>query len=232
MTPAPETEQPQQAGSFYVPEKDQETAEPAAALDHDEGPPSVDPAEVEEQAEDAIDLVNRLQDELEEANAARQRSLADLCNLQRRAAENESRALKTGAADVARSMLPVIDHLDLALDQDLEQVTVEQLADGVKLVRDELIRALASHGVARIEPAVGDPFDPNQHEAMMRQAAEGVDPDHITGVLQVGYAMGEFVLRPAKVAVAVADEAAPDPVGEARGEPASDDDAPVDPEDP
>ena len=54
----------------------------------------------------------------------------------------------------------------------------------------------------RIEPVVGDEFDPNRHEAVMRQPAEGIAPNHIVSVLQPGYAMGDQVLRPAKVAVA------------------------------
>lgn len=155
-----------------------------------------------EAPQDPSALLERLQVELEDAIAARQRALADFANFQRRAVENEHRAAETGAARVVRSMLGVLDHLDLALDQDAEQTTVEQLLGGVRITQCELVKALESQGVQRIEPVVGEEFDPNRHEAVMRQLAEGIAPNHIVSVLQPGYAMGDQVLRPAKVAVA------------------------------
>jgi len=155
-----------------------------------------------ELSEAAVELVQRLERERDEALAARQRALADFRNYQRRAVQSEQRAVQGGAADVVRSLLAVIDHFDLALGQDTEQITVDQLLGGVRIVRDELVKALESHGVQRIEPARGDEFDPNRHEAMMKQPADDVEPNHIVSVLQLGYQMGDLVLRPAKVAVA------------------------------
>jgi molecular chaperone GrpE len=73
-------------------------------------------------------------------------------------------------------------------------------------VRDELAKALEQQGVTQIRPAKGDEFNPLQHEAMMHQAAEGVAPGHIVNVLQPGYAMGEMVIRPAKVIVAASED--------------------------
>jgi molecular chaperone GrpE len=159
---------------------------------------TVEPTEAPE-TEDPIELLTA---QVEEAVEARKRALADFANYQRRAAENECRALETGAAGVVRSLLGVLDHIDLALDQDTEQITVEQLLSGVSIARDELIKALKSHGVKRICPEPGDEMDPNRHQAMMRVPAEGIEENHIVGVMQPGYLMGELVLRPAKVSVA------------------------------
>lgn len=155
-----------------------------------------------ELSEAASDLVQRLETERDDAVSARQRALADFANYQRRALDNETRARQQGAASVVRSVLPVLDHFDLALGQASDQTSAEQLAAGVRIVRDELIKALASNGVARIEPKLGEPFNPGQHEAIMQQAMDGVEPGHITSVLQPGYRVGDQVLRPAKVAVA------------------------------
>ena len=155
-----------------------------------------------ELSEAAAELVQRLEQERDDALAARQRALADFRNYQRRAAQSEQRAVQSGAAGVVRSLLAVIDHFDLALGQDTGQITVDQLLGGVRIVRDELVKALESHGVQHIEPARGDEFDPNRHEAMMKQPADDVEPNHIVRVLQLGYQMGDLVLRPAKVAVA------------------------------
>ena len=75
----------------------------------------------------------------------------------------------------------------------------------IKIVRDELIKVLQSNGVSTIEPAIGDEFDPHLHEALMRQPAEGVEPNCITMMMQTGYAHGPRTLRAAKVAVAPAE---------------------------
>ncbi len=156
--------------------------------------------------DDALRFVEQLQAALDEAQAARQRALADFSNYQRRALENEQRARSDGMNAVVQSLLPVLDHFDLTLGQDPEMLTIDKLMDGVQIVRDEFTAALQRHGVNLVMPAIGDEFDPNVHEAMMRQPAEGVAPNHIVMVMQPGYMLGERVLRPAKVAVAPQDE--------------------------
>lgn len=172
----------------------------------EDGPSAEDELQVDaadiELSEEAAQLVHNLQSQIDEAVAARQRALADFRNYQKRAAESEIHANKAGSARIARSLLSVVDQFDMALDQDTQQLSVEQLLSGIRLVRGELVKALQSHGVNRFEPEIGDEFDPMMHEAMMRQPSEDVEPNHIVSVLQVGYKMGDLVLRPAKVAIA------------------------------
>lgn len=169
---------------------------------HEETEPDGTSAERIEVSDEAAALLAELKDELDKAVEARQRALADFANFQRRAALNEQQAVRSGEASVVRSMLDVLDHFDLALDQDKSKITIDQLLGGVKIVRDELVRALESYGVARIAPNAGEEFDPNRHQAVLQQSAEGIEPNHVVLVLQPGYTMGETVLRPAKVAVA------------------------------
>jgi len=159
-----------------------------------------------ELSEEAAQLVNDLHSQIDDAVAARQRALADFHNYQKRAAESEIRANIAGSAKVARSLLAVVDQFDMALNQDIAQLSAEQLLGGIRLVRDELVRALNSHGVKRFEPEIGDEFDPMKNEAMMRQPSEDVKPNHIVCVLQAGYQMGDLVLRPAKVSIAESEE--------------------------
>lgn len=151
---------------------------------------------------EAAAVLDELKAELDLAVEARKRALADFANYQRRAFDNEQRAARDGTAAVARSLLGVLDHFDLALNQDPGSISVEQLMGGVRIVRDELLKALADHGVSRMVPAAGEEFDPNRHEAVMRLPSGDVAPDHIVKVLQPGYTMGDQVLRAAKVAVA------------------------------
>ena len=192
---------------IFIMAKPKPQAEPNNKTEPVEDTPSaedelqVDAADIE-LSEEAAQLVLNLQAQIDEAVAARQRALADFRNYQKRAAENEIHANKAGSARIARSLLSVVDQFDMALDQDTQQLTVEQLLSGIRLVREELVKALETHGVIRFKPEVGDEFDPMMHEAMMRQASEDVEPNHIVSVLQVGYKMGDLVLRPAKVAIA------------------------------
>lgn len=160
---------------------------------------STEPVEI---SEDAAAIVDRLQQERDEALDARKRALADYANFQRRAGENENRARDQGIAEIARSFIPVLDQFDFALGQNAADSTAESLLKGIAIVREEFLKALDQSGIAPIEPQVGDSFDPVRHEAMLQQPGEGVDPGHVSMVVQTGWSMGSQVLRPAKVAIA------------------------------
>ena len=172
----------------------------------DAEPARLTPDEIEAVIEDGDDLTRRCVEQLlEDCNAAaesRQRALADFKNFQRRATEQEQRMHLIVSAGVLRSVLPVLDQLDMALQQDPDQVGSDQILSGVQIVRDELDKVLGEQGVDRIEPVPGDEFDPTRHEAMLKQEADGVESGRITSLLQVGYQKSDQVLRAAKVAVA------------------------------
>ena len=172
-------------------------------------PSMTEPIEV---SDEAAALIADLQSQLDEAIEARKRAQADFVNYQNRAAQSQRQAVLGGEAGVVRSILDVLDHFNLALDQDREQLTVEQLLDGVRIVRDELLKALQRYDVQPVQPAPGDEFDPNLHQAVLHQEAEDIAPDHIVAVLQAGYTMRTIVLRPAKVSIA--PPAPPDEEGE------------------
>lgn len=189
---------------------EQHAEEHADRQDHDRAPTTSEDAEAIELSEQAADLVRALEEERDQAIESRKRALADFQNYQRRAIDNERRALQEGAIRAVRAILPVLDHFDLALNQSSSSMSVEQLVGGVKIVRDELMKALQTSGVERIDPQPGESFDPNRHDAMMRQPARDVEPGHIVSALQPGYVMADHVLRPAKVIIA----AEPDESGE------------------
>ncbi len=154
------------------------------------------------QTDDLAVAVERLTAERDEAVAARMRAQADFANFQRRSIENEARARVGGLVQLTRALMPVLDHFDLALAQDPSRLTVEQLAKSIEMTRAELQKALEQNGIARIEPMPGTEFDPLQHDAVMRQPADGIAPGCVSMRFQTGWRLGESVLRPAKVAVA------------------------------
>lgn len=130
------------------------------------------------------------------------RALADFQNFQRRAGENEVRARQQGAAAIARSLVPALEHFDIAAGHDLAALGTDKLVAAVSMLQEELLKGLAAHGVERVSPAVGDEFNPHFHEAVMQQPVEGVASGHISMCLQAGYRLNEQSIRSAKVAVA------------------------------
>ena len=150
---------------------------------------------------DEMSPLAELQKQVEEKQQAYLRVLADFQNFQRRSRENEMRARDHGVSHVARAIIPVLEHVDLALGHDLRALPADTLADSVGLLRSELLKALNQCGIERIEPAVGAEFDPNFHEAVMQIPVDGVSGGHVAQCMQAGYRFGEVPLRSAKVAV-------------------------------
>lgn len=146
--------------------------------------------------------MEQLRVERDQAREDRLRALAEVSNNQRRAMENERRVEQASRASLIRRILPVLDQFDMAASQDSGSVTTEQLVEGFKIAGNELLKILTDQGVERLEPEIGEPFDPMKHEAMLRQESDEVETDHIVMVMQAGYMMGDQVIRPAKVSVA------------------------------
>lgn len=156
-------------------------------------------------ADAAAGQLQSLRAELDGLNSKYLRTLADYHNSQRRAASNEREARQQGVAGVVQAVLPVLDHFELALGQDVTTATAEQIVDGVKVIRDELLKVLQAQGVTVVKPGPNDEFDPTRHQAVMQEVKEGIAPGRIVGTLQAGYVMGDRIVRPAMVSVARAE---------------------------
>jgi len=152
-------------------------------------------------ASDAGELVQSLQQQVAEYDARYKRALADFQNYQRRALENEREARLQGITSVVQSLAPALDNFALALNVDTAKTSAADIRQGVAVIRDEVFRILGSHGLTVIEPKPGDEFDPHRHEAMMQAKMQDMGPNHIVQLFQVGYALRDRTLRPAKVSV-------------------------------
>ena len=170
-------------------------------------PPEEEQAQSELEAEantDAgpeLDALAALEKQHAALNDKYLRLAADYQNFQRRSQQNVAQAREMQAMSIARDLLSVLDHFDNALAVDPEKSTASDLFKGVTIVRDELLRTLASHGIERIEAEPGEEFDPNRHEALMHQASEEHESGSVAQQLQPGYVMQGKTLRPVKVAV-------------------------------
>jgi len=162
-----------------------------------EAPPASVRAAAEEVEQDLEALTTRAK-ERDEYLALAQRTQADFENYRKRMARENAAAVDRGMAKLAKELLPALDHLELALKAAEGH---EDVVKGFAMVAGELQAALARVGIQAFAPH-GEPFDPNEHEAMAAQEREGAESGTVVEVYQQGYRINGQVLRPARVVVA------------------------------
>ena len=131
------------------------------------------------------------------------RALADAENARKRGERDRREAEQYGSTRLARDLLPVYDNLRRALDAVPEDLKAQAAAytEGVELTLRELTNVMTKHGVKPISPAVGDLFDPQQHQAMFEAALPGTKAGQIIQVMTEGFLLHDRLLRPAQVGV-------------------------------
>lgn len=154
----------------------------------------------------AIDTVAERDTEMATLKDQVLRAMAEVENTRKRLTKERDDAARYGAASLARDMLNVADNLRRALDSIPEDALADEtpfkaLADGVKLIEEELLAAFTRHGVEKIEPW-GEKFDHNFHQAMMELENTGKPPGTIAQVMAPGYVLNGRLLRPAMVGIA------------------------------
>lgn len=176
------------------------------------------------------DVLLRLSKENEELKDRAMRLAAEMENLRRRTQREVADARNFGISSFAREMLSVSDNLQRALEavsqeaRDNADPTLKALIEGVEMTERAMISALEHHGVKQINPD-GERFDPHFHQAMFEVPNADVPANTVVQVVQMGYVIGERVLRPAMVGVSKggpkADPAAPQ--GETGGDESAND---------
>lgn len=149
--------------------------------------------------------VEGLRKKLEEASAKTteykdswMRSQAEFQNYRKRIERDNELTYISLKGDIVKKILPVLDDLERALQNRSPE---DAWANGIELVARKFQNILESEGIKKIE-AVGAEFDPNFHEAISHEPADGIQSGHVIGVVQNGYMIGERVIRPALVRVA------------------------------
>jgi molecular chaperone GrpE len=172
---------------------------PVAKASSGSVPPTPPPA-----GEDIEKDLNALLAERDEYLDLAKRTKADFENFRKRMTAEVLAAGGRGKAEVLRDVLPVLDDLERAIQAaglDPEGDSDDGLAHGVILVFRSLRDSLTKHGIEAVDPT-GERFDPNLHEALSAQPADGVDSGHVVETMQKGYKLGEQLIRPARVVVA------------------------------
>lgn len=141
--------------------------------------------------------IDQLKAELVSQKDAYQRMLAEYANYKRRTEQEKERIGEFTKADLLKHLLTSVDNMERAL----EAADGPEYKKGVDMTFRQFHETLAALGLEEI-PAKDAPFNPEVHNAVMREDADGVEPDTVTEVFQKGYRLGERVLRPAMVKVA------------------------------
>lgn len=175
--------------------------------EQEQAPADAATPEQDQNAVDAAEL-GRLQQELEDLRDRSLRTLADYENYRKRVERERTESRRYAGFEVLRELLEVVDNLERAV---AAPGSVDELKQGVELILKQLHDLLRRSGVRPV-PAVGEPFDPNMHEAVSRDQDATVDRPMVTAEHQPGFWMHERLLRPAVVSVAMpADKPAAGP---------------------
>ncbi len=149
----------------------------------------------------AADETAQRKQERDECQDQLLRARAEFANYQKRAKQQADADRAYAIGSLARDLLDTIDNLERAIDA-LRSSAAEGITAGLDMVQKQLLDTLAKHGVEPIV-AQGQPFDPNFHDAMLRQPSADYPEGTVVAELGRGYKIRDRVLRPTKVAVSV-----------------------------
>jgi molecular chaperone GrpE len=195
-----------------APDAAKETAnEAASAAGGEDWVPEADGADVDDgDVHAAIDggslaqQVETLQDDLAQARDVALRAQADAQNVKRRAEQDVEKARKFALERFCSELLPVVDNLERSLEAiDSDDEALKPVAEGIELTLKSFLDALRKFQIEAIDPQ-GEPFDPQQHQAMSMIENPDAEPNTVLAVMQKGYTLNGRLVRPAMVMVSKA----------------------------
>jgi len=170
---------------------------------------NADAAEAAPESSPSADL-EALQAKVQEFQEQVLRSQAEMQNVRRRAENDVEKAHKFAVEKFVKELLPVVDSLEKAVESteghESSGDLVASIRQGVELTLDMFLSGLKKFNVERLNP-VGEPFDPQYHEAMSMVPAPNAEPNSVVAVMQKGYLLNGRVVRPAMVMVAKPQDA-------------------------
>lgn len=147
------------------------------------------------------ELLAEKEEELKQAHDRILRMAADFDNTRKRLDREKTEGVLYANESILRGLLPVIDNLERALEHGDKDENCQGVIDGVRMTLKGFLDVLAKYGVNPFE-SVGQPFDPNRHEAVTREQTSEYPDMTVTREFHRGYTLRDRLLRPAMVAVA------------------------------
>lgn len=197
------TEKPFENDTVTLEDQDEESSmeknEPIDADEKENNPVNGEDS-IDEEQEVVDNRVKALTVEKEELNQRLLRLQADYENFKRRTREEKIRDRQFRAQELVENLLPVLDNFARALGTKTEHEESAALKQGLDMVYRQFTDALNKEGVKEVE-AVGQPFDPNKHQAVMQVESDEHEPNTVVEVLQAGFELNGRVIRPSMVKV-------------------------------
>ena len=153
--------------------------------------------------EDSTAGVDAIIAERDEMRDRLMRALAESENVRKRGERDRREAEQYGGSKLARDILPVFDNLKRALEaaDEHQREVASGLIEGVELTMREILNIFGKHGITPVAPEIGDPFNPQHHQAMFEAPVPDVPAGHIIQVMSEGFFLHDRLLRPAQVGV-------------------------------
>lgn len=161
----------------------------------------VSPQKLAAEVEDMRAQLAEAQQEAAESKAGWQRIAADFANYRRRTEQDREQTLGLASEALLAKLLTIVDDFDRALANMPAETQHAAWLDGIVAIDRKLRQLLDSEGLTPID-ALGQPFNPHEHEAVVQEETTNVPEGTVTAELQRGYRIRDRVLRPAMVAVA------------------------------
>jgi len=185
------------SGQHDRPESEQESSEPEVSEQEGSEPDESEVAASEPDADAAVAELKALADENYDKYL---RAAAELQNVRKRATRDVENAHKFALERFCTELLAVRDSLEMGLAA-ADKADAQSLLEGKRATLKLLTTTMERFGVVELNPE-GEPFDPEEHEAMTMQPSADVEPGSVLSVFQKGYALNGRLLRPARVVVA------------------------------
>ncbi len=190
-----------------IPDKPAETDDLAQTQESEASKPvSDEPSETDADTdEDSDNALAAAKSEAEKYRDMALRAEAEMQNLRRRSERDVQNAHKFGAERLIQNLLPVVDSLEKAVEASQQAETAEDdpQLEGLKLCLKLFTDVLTKEGIEVVDP-LGQPFDPNVHEALSMIENPDMEPNSVMAVIQKGYRLHERLVRPAMVMVSKA----------------------------
>ncbi len=139
--------------------------------------------------------------EINELKQGWQRTQADFENFKKRIEKEKQSWNEEGKLEAFNQIIPVLDNLVAATNHLPEPLKQDGWAQGIMFIAKQVQQTLEDLGILRISPQIGDKFDPNFHEAVSVEKNDQIDSGCIISVENIGYLMGDKLIRPARVKV-------------------------------
>ena len=181
-----------------------EESEETISGDEEEGETSEETSSEENDPDDSAEEEDETAKELAEMKDRYMRLLAEYDNFRRRTQKEKENIYSDAVAEVVKEWLPLVDDIERAVasSENMDEQSVEKVAEGIKLIGKQVGNVLGKLGVEEISSGEGEAFDPNLHEAVMHVEDDSLGEQQIAQVFQKGYSCRGRVIRHSVVKVA------------------------------